>query len=161
MKESKHVQAFSERHLKSSESIVSWGKGYIGEVMGKEDKTQRNGVLVVTNERVAFYRKGFLGEVLETIPMKSITSIERKSMLGHRTIRLHTSHDDLEFKTFDKAAEDLLVQAIEVGRSASAAPASSGNAHLDTLKKLAELKEVGVLSDAEFQSKKAELLAKL
>lgn len=161
MKDSKHRQAFSERHLKPAESIVSCGDGYIGEMMGKGDKTQHNGVLIVTNERVAFYRKGLLGEVLETIALKSITSIERKSMLGHRIIRLHTSHDDLEFKTFDKIAEGLLVEAIEAGRTIASTAPTSGNNHLETLKKLSELKEAGILSDAEFQSKKAELLAKI
>ena len=101
-KESKHVAKFREAHLKPGEKIVAWGEGYIGEMMGSGDKTQHNGALIVTGERVVFYRKGFLGEVLETIPLPRITSIERKSMMGHRTIRMHTSHDQLEFKTFEK-----------------------------------------------------------
>jgi hypothetical protein len=161
MKESKHQQAFLQNHLKPRESIVTWGEGYIGEMMGKGDKTQHNGVLLVTNERVAFYRKGFLGEVLETIPLKSITSVARRSILGYRTIRLHTSHDDLEFKTFDKAAEEALTKAIEEGRNAGAAAPPAAPDYLEMLKKLAELKEAGVVSEAEFQSKKAELLAKV
>ncbi|WP_318464765.1 PH domain-containing protein [Photobacterium leiognathi] len=82
-KESKHVTKFREKHLKPNESVIAWGDGYIGEMMGSGDKTQHNGVLIVTETLVAFYRKGFIGEVLETIPLKSITSIERKSTLGH------------------------------------------------------------------------------
>jgi len=105
-KENKHLAAFRERHLKGSESVVASAEGYIGEAMGQKDNAQHNGALVVTNERAAFYRKGFLGEVLETMELKKITSIERKSMLGHRSIRLHTSHDELEFKTFDKDKDD-------------------------------------------------------
>ncbi len=55
--------------------------------MGSGKDAQQTGALIVTNVRVAFYRKGILGEVLENIPLKAITSIERKSLLGHRTIK--------------------------------------------------------------------------
>ena len=160
-KESKHVRAFSQNHLKPGESIVCSANGYIGEMMGSGDKTQRNGVLLVTCERVAFYRKGLLGEVLETIPLKNITSIERKSLLGHRTINMHTSHDSLEFKMSDKEAEQRLVDAIEAGRATGAAPAQATGDHLETLKKLAELKDAGVISEEEFETKKADLLSKV
>lgn len=160
MKESKHVVAFRKRHLKQGENIVAWGKGYIGEMMGKGDDAQENGVLLISGERVAFYRKGLLGEVIETIPLKAITSIERKSLLGHRTIRIHTSHDALEFKTFDKATEQALVQAIENGRSSTAANPPQATNSLEMLHKLAELRAAGVITEDEFQSKKAALLAR-
>lgn len=114
---SKHVEAFRQRHAKSNEQVVAWAFGYAGQMMGKGKATQQNGVLLVTGDRVVFYRKGFFGEIIETISLKQITSIERKSLLGHRTIRLHTSHDAMEFKTFKKEAEKEIVDAIEAGRS--------------------------------------------
>ena len=161
--ESKHVVKFRESHLKQKEKVVAWGEGYIGEMMGSGDKTQHNGALVVTNERVAFYRKGILGEVLKTIPLNKITSIERKSIMGHRTIRMHTSHDQLEFKTFQKEKEQQLVEAIESGRKqpSETVQSSQKTDPMDTLKKLGELKQLGVITDEEFQEKKAVLLAKL
>ena len=163
-KESKHVAKFREAHLKPGEKIVAWGEGYIGEMMGSGDKTQHNGALIVTGERVVFYRKGFLGEVLETIPLPKITSIERKSMMGHRTIRMHTSHDQLEFKTFEKDKESELVNAIEAGRESHATIDSKSPSQSDimeALKKLGELKELGVITEEEFQEKKNVLLSKL
>lgn len=42
-------------------------------------------------------------------------------MMGHNTFRLHTSHDALTFKTFNKAQDDALVRAIEAGRSSDVA----------------------------------------
>ena len=164
-KESKHVVKFKQSHLNPEEKVVAWGEGYIGEMMGSGDKSQHNGVLIVTNERAAFYRKGILGEILETIPLKKITSLERKSMMGHRTIRMHTSHDQLEFKTFEKNKEQELVGAIESGREEPkpelkphALPKSDP---MDALKKLGELKELGVITEEEFQEKKVVLLEKL
>lgn len=110
---SKHVEAFKQRHIKPNEQITAFAEGYKGKVMGSGKDAQHNGALIVTDNRVVFYRKGFFGEVLETIPIKSITSIERLSMFGHRTVRLHTSHDELEFKTFDQASESQVIDAIE------------------------------------------------
>ncbi len=163
-KDSKHVNEFKNTHIQSGESVVSWCEGYIGEMMGKGDKTQRNGVLIVTESRVVFYRKGTFGEILETMPLSKITSIERKTTMGHKTLRLHTSHDDLEFKFFDKFQETKLIDAIEAGRESTSAqsPASGeSTSPMDALKKLAELKEIGVISEDEFTAKKAELLDKI
>ncbi len=117
MKEPKHVTAFKSRHAKPTETVLAWAEGYIGELMGQGKKAQHNGVLMVTDHRVVFYRKGLFGEVIETIPLKSLTSVERLSTLGHRTLRLHTSHDALEFKTFDKDAERAVADAIEERRA--------------------------------------------
>ncbi|MFD2633050.1 SHOCT domain-containing protein [Idiomarina piscisalsi] len=164
-KESKHVKAFKERHAQSGENVIAWADGYIGEMMGKGDKTQHNGVLIVSETRVIFYRKGLMGEVLETIPLKSITSVERQSLLGHRVIRLHASHDDLEFKTFEKEGETSLVNAIEAGRSqqsvSSAKQIENNSDPIEKLKKLAELKNSGVITEEEFNTKKSKLLEEM
>ncbi|WP_455813022.1 SHOCT domain-containing protein [Pseudomonas graminis] len=166
-KDNKHVTNFKKKHLQQGESVKTWGEGYIGNVMGKGKDTQHNGVLLVTDVRVAFYRKGLLGEVLENIPLKLITSIERKSMLGHRVIKLHTSHDDLAFKTFSKEAELNIIEAIEAGRGLKvdapdiavpvSAPAATSDPY-EQLKKLSELKSVGIISEEEYQQKKEKLL---
>lgn len=164
--ESKHVAKFRAKHLQNGEQIVAWGEGYIGEMMGKGKDAQHNGVLIITGSRAAFYRKGLFGEVIETMPLKGITSIERKSFMGHRSLRLHTSHDALEFKTFKKEKEQALFDAIEEGRHAGAQPAApaappAGGDAMAALTKLGELKAAGVLTEEEFSAKKAELLARL
>lgn len=163
-KESKHVKAFKERHAQANENVLANADGYIGEMMGQGDKKQHNGVFIVSETRVIFYRKGLIGEVLQTMPLKSITSVERKSALGHRVIRLHTSHDDLEFKTFDKEGEAALVAAIEAGRSenqeTSTAPITKEDP-IEKLKKLSELKESGIISQEEFDEKKVKILAEI
>lgn len=165
-KEPKHVIKFRESYLKPSEDIVVWLGGFIGEMMGTGDKKQYNGVLIITNEKVVFYRKGFLGEVHEAILLKDITSVDRKSMMGHRIIRVHTSHDQIEFNTFaDKDAEQQLIDSIEAGRyHTSSMPVSQALPQSDPmsdLKKLGELKDLGVITTEEFQEKKSVLMARL
>lgn len=98
------------------------------------------------------------------MPLKRLTSVERKSTLGHRVIRLHTSHDELEFKTFDKNGETNIVNAIEAGRSEegpSEQGSSGGLDPLEILNKLGELKESGLITQDEFDQKKAEILGKM
>lgn len=102
-KETRHLRAFLEFKLKPEEQVLGFLEGWIGEVMGTGDKTQRNGQFVLTNSRVCFYRAGFFGEVFETIPLSKITSVETFSRLGYRVLRLHTSHDQLAFKTFESS----------------------------------------------------------
>lgn len=161
-KESKHVTNFKARHAAAGEEVVATAEGYIGKAMGSGKDTQHNGCMIVTGQRAAFYRKGLMGEVLETMPLKSITSVERKSLLGHRVLRLHTSHDQLEFKTFDKEGEAALVNAIEAGRTAAQAPptdtAGNSAAPAERLRQLNSLKEAGLLTEEEFATKRAQLL---
>ncbi|MEZ7277200.1 PH domain-containing protein [Pseudoalteromonas sp. 68 DY56-GL68] len=169
-KESKHVIKFKELHLKQSERIVASSEGYIGNAMGKGDDTQHNGVLLTTNERVVFYRKGLMGEVIESIPLKNINSLERKSALMKHTILIHSSGNKIEFKSFNKAENEQLVTAIE-NEQALLAPteeniktkppeSQSEDVYLQ-LKKLGELKELGIINEDEFNDKKSILMNKI
>lgn len=167
-KETKHVVAFRDGHLKPGESIQHFLEGWIGEMMGKGDKAQHNGMFILTDTRACFYRKGLFGEVLETIPLPKITSIETRSMMGYRVLRLHTSHDELAFKSFeDKALFDTVYACIEELRhpaqehSTAPPPADVQPCPMDQLKKLSELRNAGILTDEEFNAKKAELLARM
>ena len=63
-KPNKHSKAF-EKRLLENEEVIQVAEGYIGKMMGKGDDTQHNGSLLLTNQRVVFYRKGMLGEVLK------------------------------------------------------------------------------------------------
>lgn len=167
--ETKHVTAFKQLHLKKGETVQLFLEGWIGEVMGKGDKTQHNGMFILTDHRACFYRKGIFGEVFETMPISKITSVETRSFMGHRILTLHTSHDELKFKTFEeKQAFDAVHARIEELRDQDGKPAASAASQtpasestIDQLKKLGELRDAGILTDEEFTSKKAELLARL
>jgi hypothetical protein len=163
-KESKHVKNFRSLHLKDNEELKAFDDGYLHESMGS--KSMQGGSLIVTSERVAFHRKGIFGDILETIPLKSITSIERKSGPLSITIKIHTSHDALKFQTYNKDRESILVDAIEAGRgspvqSAQNTQKEQAETPLDQLRKLGDLKNSGIITEAEFSAKKAELLSKI
>lgn len=160
MGESSHVKTYRSKYLTQGDEVEATAEGYIGKMMGDGKDRQHHGALIVTRKMVVFYRKGFFGEVNQSIPLDKVTSIEQSSMLGFKTIRLHASHDDLAFTTTDGAKYPLLVAAIEAGRTSKPA-ATLGDSPLDALKKLGELRSAGVLSDAEFEEKKRHLLSKV
>jgi hypothetical protein len=162
-KDNRHVIGFRGSKLKPGESIKAHLEGWIGEMMGSGRDTQRNGQFILTNERACFYRKGFVGEVFETIPLSKITSVETLSRLGYRVLRLHTSHDDLAFKSFEsKEVFDAAYESLEALRHAPVnvhtAPAEGPS---ELLSKLGKLREAGVLTEEEFKAKKAEILARI
>ena len=115
--------------------------------MGQGEQIRHNGQFVLTSERVCFYRRGPFEEVFETIPLSKISSVETLSLMGYRVLRLHTAHDDLEFKTHEpKSLFDEVLGHLESLRNEPAdqlysatAPAESIT---DQIKKLGELRDV-------------------
>ena len=161
-----HLKKLQKKHLNPNETVLAHAEGYKGKAMGTGGNAQKNGILAVTAERVIFYRAGFIGEIIESIPLKSITSIERKSTLGYKGIRIHTSHDDLKFTTLDSRAENAVVTTIEAHRygplQTPVPPGVNPQQATDAgerLQKLNEMLKSGLISEDEAQKKRAEILA--
>lgn len=165
-KETPHYLHFIQTKKQPDETPLLFLEGWIGEMMGKGKDAQQNGCLILTDKRAVFSRKGVFGEVFQAMPLNKMSSVETRSSMGYRVLTMHTSHDELRFKTFEPAAlfektynriEELRHQTAEV----QANPASVPDSPLDMISKLAALRDAGVLTDEEFESKKRDLLAKL
>ena len=137
--DNRHVSAFRSSKMKPGEEIRGHLEGWIGEMMGKGSNTQHNGQFILTSERACFYRKGFIGEVMETIPLAKITSVETLSRL------------------------DRIYEALEQERHGPSNGGASATQPdiVGQLERLAKLRDNGVLTSAEFEAKKADLLARL
>lgn len=145
-----HIRTFRQEKLMPGETLVGHLEGWIGEKMGQGERIRHNGQFILTNERVCFYRKDPFEEVFETIPLSKISSVETLSLMGYRVLRLHTAHDDLEFKTLEpKTLFDEVLAQLE--RLRNEAPAESIT---DQIKKLGELRDGGLLTEDEFNAKK-------
>jgi hypothetical protein len=161
---SKHGKAFAESKLKPGEAVIASMEGYKGRMMGKGKDTQHNGALFLTDQRVVFYRKGFLGEVFDAIPLDKLTSVETKTLLGHKTLVMHTSNDEMEFRTFDGDAKyQSFVAELEKLRSkpTTVAPVAAGASvsSADRIRQLSDLLRDGLITQEEFDAKRREILA--
>jgi hypothetical protein len=162
----KHIGTFRQDKLMPDETLEAQLDGWLDKPTGQGGVIKHNGQFVLTNKRACFYSKAPFEEIFETIPLSKITSVETSSLMGYRVLRLHTAHDDLEFKTLaPKPLFDKLLAHLERLRhepaGGSVAPTVSAESITDQIKKLGELRDAGFLTNDEFNAKKAELLARL
>lgn len=148
---------------------VEWGKtGWMG--------TGAKAALGVATGGMSLLATGVRGQKQEDmILIRSISSVSsKKSGLTKHEVNVATSTGVIGFRCTGKEAEDfkrLLLQLVaDGGRPAAPAPAPlappvpaapAGPDVMGQLQQLAALKDAGVLSEAEFQAKKAELLSRL
>lgn len=126
----------------------------------------RNGLVVLTDRRVMFVEEGMMRSKLEDFPYERVSSVQtEKTMMAGKLVI---------FVSGNKAVIDNVLpkeRAVEIGdairaRITSAPPTPSTAEHAgvpsssiaDELKKLAELRDAGVLSEDEFAAQKAKLL---
>ncbi len=164
----KHMAYFEANKLREGEIVTATMKGYVPS--GKKDNNTDalfGGRVILTNERVCYLRKGLMGEAFETIDLPQIRSVEAKSFLGHRTVRLFSTRNDLTVKSFEKkeAFNDFVSKTETAMATAKSAPSSevgqNKQSAVEQLEKLAALHQSGILSDAEFSEKKTELLSRI
>ncbi len=116
-------------------------------------------------------------EDVEVIPMKSVSSVQARRGAWYHDVTVFASGNTIVFSVDAADAEKLrgLIMAQVLGGSAHAAtptaPASpaqpaqpappSGDALIEQIRKLGELRDAGILTTEEFESKKADLLGRL
>ncbi|HEX7168057.1 MAG TPA: PH domain-containing protein [Acidimicrobiales bacterium] len=163
--------AAAQEHLAEGETVLKWMAGaYETKVMGND--SLRSGILLATDRRVVFYAKKLGGYDLEAFPYQNISSLESgKSITGHkvtffasgnRVSMKHMGHDANEMAAFMTIVRERM-EASKAGAPTPAgpptvAPVPPAGDVADQIRRLAELRAEGLLSDAEFQRKKEQLL---
>ena len=113
-------------------------------------------------------------EDVEVIPMKSISSVQARRGAWYHDVTVFASGNTIVFSVDAADAEKLrgLIMDQVLGGSAHSAPPAapaapaapappSGDALIEQIKKLGELRDAGILTPEEFESKKADLLGRL
>ena len=164
---SKYLEKFKTNQLRDDEEIKAHVDGYIGKLMGQGADTQHNGVLVLTNDRVVFYSKGWLNEVVRSIQLKQIANVHYTTswpgtsleIVSKDTLKVTTLGSKELFSEFQKQLEI----ARDVGDNNENQNSSKNNSLdiPDQIQKLANLRDQGLITEEEFSSKKAELLSKM
>jgi hypothetical protein len=115
----------------------------------------KNGAFTITLYRDRVESKAGLGTPRKTLPLNAISSVEtnRGTMLAKVVLRTSTESVEILFK--NREARDEFVTALNGVRSAPAAPPPSA---ADELAKWKGLLDSGVISAADFEAKKAQLL---
>jgi len=162
----KHIESFSNKKMRKGERIHTSVKGYVSGKKKDSKDALMTGRLILTDQRVCFYRKGIIGEKFESIDLLNIKSIESSSLMGHRSVKLYSTHNDLTFNSFKSKDEfDTVVGQIENCMDAKKIPIETPKTttfnSAGQLEQLAALHKSGVLTSEEFAAKKAEILARI
>ena len=152
----------AKEHLDEGEAVLVGIKGsYEIERLGRA--SVRSGVFLATSKKALFYAKKLTGYDLEVFPYSNISSIESsKGMMGHK-ITLFASGNKATMKWIKEGDADKFIAEVRgrIGKKEEGPVAAAQDDIPTQIKKLAELKEQGILSEEEFETKKKELLAKM
>ncbi|PEZ05578.1 hypothetical protein CN326_14035 [Bacillus sp. AFS018417] len=149
-------------HLDPNETVFATVMGaYETKTMGHE--TLRNGVFLATDKRIFFYGKRTFGYDSEMFPYENISSLEMgKGFMGHK-ISFFASGNKVKMKYIQQGDVQKFIEHVKssIGKKSTAEQVNTtptNDSVVDEIKKFAELKEQGILSEEEFQAKKKQLL---
>ena len=123
------------------------------------------GLIVLTDRRLLFVQDGMMSKKSEDFPLDKVSSVQWGSGLMLGAVTIFASGNKTEIKNVNKDDGKEIVDLVRARLSApkpSATPASAAQPDIiGQIKQLGELKEAGVLTQEEFEAKKAELLRRL
>jgi hypothetical protein len=126
------------------------------------------GLLTLTDRRLLFTVDGAMKTVSEDFPFSKISSIQWSGGMMMGSVVIHASGNKAEIKNVNKDQGKEFVDLVRgrltepsPGQSPTASAPTPGPDPMEQLRKLGELHQAGVLSDDEFNTKKAELLARM
>ena len=152
-KEVRHLR----NQLRASENVLELGQG---QYEGKQ------GLVVLTTERLFFFEKSLGSETVEEFPLKVITSLSVKKAMTGETLKIFASGNQSEIKSMMHGQADALVRGFHAQTQFAAVEKPSAQPQqaadpLVQLERLGQLRDKGLLSNEEFEAKKAELLGRL
>jgi Bacterial PH domain/Short C-terminal domain len=127
------------------------------------------GLLALTDRRLLFLKEGVFSRTTEDFPMEKISSVQWSSGIVQGTLTVFASGNKAEIKNMNKDDGKQIADTIRERLSTATTHGpvrdeTSAAPHPDVygqLAKLGELRDAGILTKEEFDTKKAELLSRL
>jgi hypothetical protein len=139
-------------HLHDGETVKEMASGKYG---------GGTGLLTLTSERIIFLREGWIGAAHEDFMLHRVTSVGFKSSFGSGQVTIHASGNTVDIDGVLSDDGKRLAAAAREVLSRPADSASNEKDPLEQLRKLGDLKDAGVISQEEFEQKKADLLGQI
>jgi hypothetical protein len=135
-------------------------------ILGQGQYEKKQGLIVLTDERLFFFEKSLGSETVEEFGLGSISSLSVSKKMTGEALQVHASGNAAEIKSMMHGQADAVARAFrslkQAGLSGVGSVAASGaNDPIEQLERLASLRDKGILSYEEFETKKAELLNRM
>lgn len=158
------------RHLHNvlhvDEDVVALGTGQYGAKLG---------IVALTSDRLFFFEKSLLSlESLDEFPLASVASLTVQKSRTGETLTVHSSGNTVEIRNMGHGHADAVVRGLREARAAARpaappapataaapAPATAADDPVAQIERLAGLRDRGLISEAEYEQKKADLLGRL
>jgi hypothetical protein len=146
--------------LRVSETVLELGQGVYD---------NKQGLVVLTTERMFFFEKSMGSETVEEFPLAVINSLSINKKMTGETLKIFSSGNQSEIGSMTHGQGDALVRAYYTAKKApvshkdpAGAPTSAAPEDpFAQIERLGELRDKGLLSEAEFEAKKAEVLGRM
>jgi hypothetical protein len=126
------------------------------------------GILVLTDVRLLFLFHGVRRQRKEDFPLRVISSVQTKSGMITGEMKVFASGNSASISGVRKSDLEPLADAVRQGMAAQHAapptapsPTSADDDPYEGLRKLASLRDAGVLTEKEFEAKKQDLLGRM
>jgi hypothetical protein len=122
--------------------------------------------LLISNLRVIFWKRGLITEVNQTFNFEDIGSVEVIQELGNKfnalVLNIKGSKEVFPYMNNDEMAQSLkIIRDLIQKNKEKSQPSIISESIPDQIKKLANLRDSGILTEQEFQTKKTELLKRM
>jgi hypothetical protein len=122
--------------------------------------------LLITNLRVIFWKRGLITEVNQTFNFEDIGSVEVIQELGNKfnalVLNIKGAKEVFPYMNNDEMSQCLKIIRDLIQKSKEKSqPIIISESIPDQIKKLANLRDSGILTEQEFQTKKSELLKRM
>jgi hypothetical protein len=128
------------------------------------DGVEARGGMFVTDRRIICITKGMSFNAQTTdFPYSKISSIDFNPGFFETKFAIHTSGNSMDFITHNQSLATQIINYVREKITTSTSPKESTNSGdlLGQLEKLAKLKEIGAITDDEFNAKKTEILKRI
>lgn len=156
-----NIRIFMRKELKKLPELLNDSEDVVYLAQGRYEGKQ--GAVVVTDRRVMLVEEGVFRSRLEDFPYERISSIQTdKGMMFGKIVIFASGNkailDQIVPKEKSTEIGDYIRSRLAAGSPLATASGPAADDPLDRLKKLAELKDAGILTEEEFASQKAKIL---
>ncbi len=158
----------AKREIKKIDAVLQ-AEEEVQEI-ARGDYGKRTGLLILTDQRLIFFNDGWTGSSHEDFSLSAVGSVGYSGGMLTGKLKIHASGNAVDIENVRKEDAKRLAEAARKaivaakGGGGNGAQASTQDAPVDPIeqiRRLGELKEVGVLTEAEFESKKSALLEQI
>ena len=144
-------------HVNADETVTYIAQGTYG---------QHQGITVLTDQRLLFVFHGWVNQIIEDFPLDRITSVSSKSGFSTGTLIVHTAGAQAEISSIVNSDLKYFIDALRANVTGSpgttgVGPDGRDQDPVEQIRKLGELRDQGILTDEEFNAKKADLLKRI